>query len=181
MPDKPTRPSVPSLRSAAKVAIVPILGIVLYSVLPGDGEPELAASVAAAPVRNATVPAAAPRRSVPILATPRPVEHIVARDPFALPDALRPTPEPTGLDADQNGPPADELAESPAETWEAIRNRWMAERTSIVLTTPAGPVAVVGNRRLRIGDEVEPGVRVVDIRRDGVVLEFDAEPTVPAP
>jgi hypothetical protein len=175
MADSPKRTTgKPRRQGALKIALIPVLGLVLYSQLPGDAAPVATALPARVAAPSPVPPAVAARPSPPILATVRPVDQISSRNPFALPPALLPPAEPTNpLDEFLEAAAGENVraATSEADRWEATRERWSRERTSIVLATPDGPVAVVGERMLRIGDEVEEGLRVVDIRADGIVLE----------
>ena len=80
-----------------------------------------------------------------------------------------------------------QVAESPeaddeprVDDWQHVRARWEAQRVNVVLRAGSDLVAVIGNRTVRVGDVLEEGVRVVEIRPDSVLLEEFA-PEVEAP
>lgn len=161
-----------------KILAIPVLGFILYSQITGplDALKDAPPMPTPTTVRAATAGSNAPARdAVPILSTVRPVEHIAETDPFALPESLLPPPVevPTtvGEFLEAATSTGDEPAEPELDGWDGTKQRWEAERVSIVLSTPTGLVAVVGDRMLRVGDELEDGCRVVEIRSDGIVAE----------
>jgi hypothetical protein len=48
-----------------------------------------------------------------------------------------------------------------------------SKRVSVVLISPQGASAVVDSKVCRVDDWLEPGVRVAEIRPDGVVLSLE--------
>lgn len=49
-------------------------------------------------------------------------------------------------------------------------------RVSAVLISPQGPSAIIDSKFCRVNDWLEPGIRVAEIRPDGVVLKVELSP-----
>jgi hypothetical protein len=97
--------------------------------------------------------------------------EITAFNPFVLPEATK-EPEPSDV--------------LPSETESQVENvtpaappleKWELERVSIIYQGPTGPLAVIGDKTVGIGQMLDENTLVVDIRDDGVwVSEVKAEP-----
>lgn len=170
-----------------KLLLIPVLGYVLYSQTLGQLEADVESAqppTQLAKPAPGTVPPTV-KQSVPILSTVRPVEQIADVDPFALPESLLPPPPPvpeSPLAQFLEGAKPEEPQQTEAvDPWEDARDRWAAERVSLVLSTPTGLVAVIGDRMVRVGDELDEYCRVAEIRADGIVIEpvEDDESTEP--
>lgn len=188
MTDADTQPGT-KRGQLAKIVLIPILGFVLYRQVLAPGEEEKPKP--AAPARRAATatptgqPEAPPAKPpTPILPDVRSVGRIAAENPFARPAALLPKPESPPI-PDQSAEESAEVEVEAAETepvpdpWEGVRTRWETKRVSVVLRAGNGLIAVLGDETVRVGDVLD-GVRVVEIRPDGVLLEEVPE-LVPQP
>lgn len=108
-----------------------------------------------------------------------PLKKVLAHDPFALPPALAPpAPAPTPKQAAEgraNRQQDIELARSRGQALAAVREQGI----QMILVNPGDPVALVGDRPVRVGDVLE-GFQVVAISADGITLselpvELDSE------
>jgi hypothetical protein len=178
MSTAPSRPETPTPRW--KVALIPVLGLVLLFVLwPSSGsEPELELNRP----RSGDTDAASRDEQTPAL-PPLPhfdVSTALDFNPFETPEAIRelihgpPEPEPELVDAER-------ATQEQADQVEATVERLRKLQVSAVLTNRSGtgkeaPVAaVVGSRIVRVGDVLENGARVVRIDGNGILVRVDPE------
>lgn len=161
-------------REKVKLALIPLLSAILLAVLSDDGEtpsPEATPAVALA-LRSSS---ATPTRSSPGMAgrtnSSRPQEwptmplgEILAHNPFAFPDALLPVPaEP---------PPVPQrpvtLEDVESANRQELLDQWQSAQITAFYRSKEGPVAIVRSRVLSEGDVLEGGLRVIEIRPDGI-------------
>jgi hypothetical protein len=161
-------------RDRVKLAAIPVLALILFWVLT-QGEDDAGqppAALADPGSSGAAVPSGSigERRSPPewpALA----LSEILAHDPFAVPPALAPDPPPPDDAVTQ--PVAMEAPDTSARDRARARRELLAgKRVSLIYRGPAGPTAVIDSREYREGDMLSDGVRIVEIRRDGVIVEI---------
>jgi hypothetical protein len=113
---------------------------------------------------------AAPKDADRIPAAPRnpwpqvPLEEILEHDPLATPSWLEP-PIPVAPQSAKSSESEIDAQRERRLVWERLCGQGVA----LVLITPDGPVATVGDRRVRVGDLIE-GFRVEKIDGQGLVL-----------
>lgn len=104
-------------------------------------------------------------------------DEVAAFNPFVLPESLAATVP--AEQVDEIAKQADEarLVEEERKRREQLRQRREAvlselkgQGAHVVVMSDKGPIAIVGDRRLRVGDTIE-GLRVKDINASGVILE----------
>lgn len=156
-----------------KVALIPVLGVCLLVVLNRSDSDRTSAPNAATPTAAATPkePANPTVDKTADAALQRPwpsrsLDEILAFDPFrprreaplaaAQPARQHATPEP------QHDPRIEHLM-----------SQYAAQTPDLVLRSQRGVSAVIGSQTLTVGDVVEGGARVVEIRDDGIVFELD--------
>lgn len=96
------------------------------------------------------------------------LEEVLQHDPFALPAALLPPARPSSANTAHEVPDKvrrQELQRQREQALAAIREQGV----QMVFLGKDGQVAIIGDRRVRIGDLFE-GFRVTDIGSDGVTL-----------
>jgi hypothetical protein len=157
-----------------------LVGVILFSEEDAPAAPESTAGntseSSAAGRRRAAAPQPAKRNAprwakaaVPAL------EEAIAEDPFAMSPELS---QALGLQtaASASAPPA-QNARPDGEREHASRTvaQWRSLGVSMIVTTPTGMAALVGNQLLREGQVID-GVRVVTIDRHGIVVEPVAGP-----
>lgn len=98
------------------------------------------------------------------------LEEILAHDPFAVPAALVPKVP----SEDDPAREADEKAEDRQRQREQAIAAVRQQGVEMVLLAGSEPVAVVGGRLVRVGDELE-GFRVVSISSSGLTLSVPDE------
>ncbi|HUG89646.1 MAG TPA: hypothetical protein VML55_02355 [Planctomycetaceae bacterium] len=167
----------------AKLAAIPVLGLVLVWVMPGRDDPPAVAPAALADTQGAdrqaagldnAANAAGGRRTSD--GTGFTLDEILAHDPFAVPPALaRPQPpeSPSLLTRDSvpTEPVSAELPH-PEPGQSRLRLETLSQkRVSIIYRGPGGPTAVIDSREYREGDELAAGIRILEIRSDGVLVE----------
>ena len=100
------------------------------------------------------------------------ISQVMGHNPFALPEALRPAADP-----DQQAGQIEAVVTSLLDPFQTKMRRRRDEFVAslqeqgvdMILMTPQGRVARVGELTLRVGDVVE-GLRVQEINRNGVVF-----------
>jgi hypothetical protein len=162
---------------AWKIALIPILTIVLvWNLSTGDKESLDAATVVEtadeADVANSlgSVPES-PDVGLPRFDTkPWPVvdsESIAEFDPFALSGALE---QRSTVPASAESPqPVAAIDEKQSE--QRLQEALSQLQLQGVFNGGNGPAALIGKRIVRIGDEIKPGLRVVQITASGIVVE----------
>jgi hypothetical protein len=96
------------------------------------------------------------------------LEEVLQHDPFAVPPALRPPEAPKPATVATEAPDKarrEELQRQRAQALAAIR----AQGVHMIFLGEEERVAIIGDRRVRVGDLFE-GFRVTDIGSDGVTL-----------
>jgi hypothetical protein len=99
------------------------------------------------------------------------IEEILRHDPFALPFPLRRRPQLADLQDDEEK--LREKADKRARELKQLIETLQQKRVSVVFRTEQGAVAVIGSRLVREGGLFEEGLRIVEIRPDGVILEVE--------
>jgi hypothetical protein len=161
---------------------------------PSGGNPPAAASAHASPrpdpAEDRRVPGPARRREGPTFE----LAEILRHNPFSLPASLRPAPEKPAAAAARRTPEStDSPVDPPAKAEEqapdkagndtnvvAQLNQRIAalERlsTAAIVSGPQGAMAIIDSRLVAVGDDLQDGVRVVEIRPDGVIVELVEKP-----
>ncbi len=108
--------------------------------------------------------------------TELPLDQIAAFNPFPSPpktEPEKPTEPPISAEAAREQNRAKSNAES--------RRHWETQSASIIYQGPNGPVAVVGNKTVGVGDLLDENLRVVDIRQEGIWVSQIADVPPPEP
>lgn len=166
-------------RERAKLAAVPVLALVLLWVVTRGEEEALPPPVAladpaaagspAAPGANRTAPPASGDSQWPDFA----LAEIVAHDPFAVPRAI--ASGPPSVHSPLTQPVSVDRPENTADQGRSRRQMLGKKRVSVIYRGPHGPTAIIDSRVYREGDKLEDGVRIVEIRADGVFVEVEVE------
>ncbi len=167
-----TRPTTP----AWKIALVPILAIVLVWNLASPSTRTLDATIAEpSDPEDATIKTTGPHLAAAPFELPQPqlktwptldADTIAGFDPFALSGALAQRSIVVA--------PTHRVKEHVAES-EATREKTQLEEAARQLNVQgifkgsSGVAALVDSRIVRIGDEIEPGLRIVQITPTGIV------------
>lgn len=193
------RPEKP-LTARWKIAAIPVLSLILLWTLthrptdsgpdaPADTEMTEADSAQPAPAASTelTADAGSPASATPenqqVAIPPEPridrnwavtsLHDVTAFDPFTLRGALEeraalaPPTAPAIADASPEPPAAaDASVSAPQPEYDVSQYRLQA-----VFNSPRGPAAIVDSRIVRIGDELEPGLRIVRITPSGLIVE----------
>lgn len=172
-----------SPREKLKLALIPVLGIVLLYVLmaPEEGaDPAAAVTLSASPPAS---PAAASPVELPQATPPKQsrsqwpqlaLEQILDHNPFAFPIELVPTVPTSTADL----PPAepDPVLEEPEEPETDFRQELLKQLQATPIAayyqSKQGAVAMVGDRLLREGDVIEEAVEVQQILPDRIVYRL---------
>lgn len=185
-----------SRKKVIKIALVPLLAVVLAVVLFGQddgdgatddlveqpngdnlamvaGDADWASDSDAAGHQRAAVG----QKKSPLTLS---IERVLDSNPFKLPATLIMQPQ----DAGDTGPEqTEEIDDTGAELdAEEEGNTEMAglveslkqKTASIIVSGANGPVAFIDSRRLAVGDYLQEGVRIVEIRSNGVIVEIEA-------
>jgi hypothetical protein len=163
-------PSQQSNSKRVKMALVPLLGLVLAYVIFGssDDKKDAPATAVATPIATtAAVEApAAPHREVAPRSWPnRTLSEIIAHDPFRLQQEV-PTISSNASTSD------DEEAEEQADAFTQLVDRFSTTVPDLVLHSRHGASAVIDGNTIREGDVLDGRARVVSIRPDGIILEL---------
>lgn len=104
-------------------------------------------------------------------------DDVAAFNPFLLPESLALTAvsEPSDdtaaqADAARRLEEARQRREQLRRRREAVLSQLKSQGAHLVVMSDKGPIAVIGDRRLRVGDTID-GFRVKDINANGVTLE----------
>ncbi|MGH7129392.1 MAG: hypothetical protein ACREIV_12545, partial [Planctomycetaceae bacterium] len=86
----------------------------------------------------------------------------------ARPEIAPPAPieEPAATSTAESAPPA---VEEPHPMAGVVAQR----RATAIFESAHGAAALIGDRIVHVGDELEAGVRVIEIRRDGVFVRLE--------
>ena len=197
MAESKSQTKVPTSR--VKLALIPVLALILVVVLvwPDDkphcgnsnkGTNAVAVSQTVASTKSASrnqpgqVSRVLPHQAKvwPEIA----IEEILRHDPFALPSPLSRGRQLADLQDDEEKlrekadlqddkeklrKKADERARELKQMIETLKQK----RVSVVFRTKQGAAAVIGSRLVREGGLFEEGLRIVEIRQDGVILEME--------
>lgn len=171
--------------SPAKLGLIIVLSLVLLAVIGsqmfgGNKPARSAAQRRPRHTENASVDSAPPAQT----ASPAPasgsepawplftVQQAAAYNPFALPQSLQP-PLPSPATALESVEPATSLRAPDVREMRRRQAELMAtfreQGVDMILTTPEGVVARIGQHSLRVGDVVE-GLRVSEINAGGIVF-----------
>ncbi len=177
-PETSTDPTATRRATPAwKIALIPILTIVLlWNLSTGDEEPLGAATVAETADETGSTnsldssPAPSELQPAPFDTKPWPAvdsETIAEFDPFALSGEL---------EQRSTVPSAPELPQPVAAIDEKQSEQRIQEALSHlqlqgIFNGKNGPAALIDSRIVRVGDEIKPGLRVVQITASGIVVE----------
>ena len=166
-----------STRERAKLAAIPVLALILLWVVTGGEEDSLPPPIAlAAPAGPGSPVAPAVNRTPPHgrAAAEWPqftLAEILAHDPFAVPRAMASSPPDVHSALTQ--PVSTDAAERTADQGRSRRQMLGEKRVSVIYRGPDGPTAMIDSRVYREGDQLADGVRIVEIRPDGVLVEVE--------
>ena len=166
-----------SARERAKLAAIPVLALILLWVVTRGEEDALPPPVTLAdsPVHNSPATPAANRTAARGRAAAEwpqfTLAEILAHDPFAVPRAIASSPPAVGSPLTQ--PVSADTPERTADQGRSRRQMLGAKRVSMIYRGPHGPTAVIDSRAYREGDQLADGVRIVEIRPDGVLVEVE--------
>jgi hypothetical protein len=158
-----------------KLAAIPLLAAILWIVLPSSPN---AAHEEPVVELNTDGPRLdrrhSPRPATGMGTMPIPIVTLAEAlgfDPFAVPDSMRePVEEPVELKEIATAqPPSDETLAAPAPSLDHLQSL----KVSAVVRGPRGVAALIGSDTFRVGDLIEPGVRVVEIQSDRVLLRVE--------
>jgi hypothetical protein len=93
-----------------------------------------------------------------------PLAEILDHDPLTIPPWLAP-PSPAAAESAKSSDPEKDAQRQRLLAWDKLRGQGVG----LVLITPDGPVATVGDRQVRVGDVID-GFRVEKIDGQGLVL-----------
>jgi hypothetical protein len=157
---------------AWKVALIPGLVVVLVIVLLPKSEEE-PLSVAVAQASSPSEPKKLNRSALPPLPTVELAEAL-EYDPFQLPESLQALVQlPADIaDADQDAADA-QIRERELAAHQTRMEGLRQLKVSLVLRTSQGTAAVVNSQVVRVGDELQPGIRVVKIENDSVTVRLE--------
>lgn len=168
---------------AWKIALIPVLliGLVWNLMRDTDTVPEVVAGdqpgarVASGPdrvpsVQDVLVQLERTRQAEQARST-LPLEKVLKHDPFALSGRLA---EQSGLTSvvESVASSSPRMPGKPQTTASAPRTRVLKNVVKALLNGPRGPAALVDSRIVRVGDFLEPDVRVVAIQADAIVVEL---------
>lgn len=162
-------------RDRAKLAAIPVLALILLWVVTRGEEDTLPPPVALA---DSAVPGSPPTLAADRTAARGPaaaewpqftLAEILAHDPFAAPPAIAPRPPHIGSPLTQ--PVSADAPESTTDQGRSRRQMLGKQRVSVIYRGPHGPTAIIDSRVYREGDQLADGVRIVEIRPDGVLVE----------
>jgi hypothetical protein len=152
-----------------KALLIPVLVLGLaWSLSQGKVDPAKQRSSRAKAERPASENRAIPPRAKAWTAMT--LDEITALNPFPIP---APTQAPEAANILESETPQEPPAATEAEP--ARPTIWELQSVSIVYRGPKGPLAVIGDRTVGIGDMLDENTCVVDIRDDGVWLERIAD------
>lgn len=179
-----------------KLALVPVLAVVLGVLLFGQGDGDGATDGLAEPPntdQSAVVAGDADRASLSSDAGDEraavqrktsslrfSIEKVLDSNPFMLPAALiAPSDDAADAGSEQTPETDDAGSERDAEEEASPEMEGLAESlkqktASIIVSGERGAVALIDSRRLAVGDYLQEGVRIVEIRSDGVIVEIEA-------
>jgi hypothetical protein len=164
---------------AWKVALIPVLSLVLFKVTRPSPSPDPTGDVVVAV--DGAAPAAdraQPNRTLPLPELT--LSDALSCDPFrSLSIPTRPAEAPLQ-------PPADDMPEPPPAASPPV-NR-LAERAatlkqlkvSAIFPSAKGGAALVDSKLVRAGDVIAPGVRVVEVRRSDILVRVEDGETAPS-
>jgi hypothetical protein len=166
-------------RQRLKLLAIPVLAFVLFRVVMDDEDASAPPPVALTGDQP-SIPGSVgrPRASGnPSFAGPDlELDEILAHDPFAVPPALLPpepvAPMPAALPPNETTEPVSvEVAAQEQDRTRARLELLSQKRVSVIYCGPSGRTAVIDGKSYREGDELAAGVRIVEIRPDGVLIE----------
>ncbi|MCA9073069.1 MAG: hypothetical protein KDA84_29305 [Planctomycetaceae bacterium] len=146
-----------------KALLIPVLVIGLVYALfsgPEDVPPNPQSPNQPAPA-VASPPKESPREKGWTAST---LDEVVKFSPFPLPS----TPEPSSPEVPTETVSKEAEEQAAHEPADVNLQKWESQRVSIIYQGPNGPVAVIGEQNVEIGDMLDVTTQVVDIRADGV-------------
>lgn len=169
-----------------KLAIVPVLLVVLGVVLWSNQSPKPVESVA--PATMAVAPTTPLMKSSPkpiAPAQPKRVawpkfshKEILATNPFrgsrAMQAALKPQPEiPSATAGNTIGANSDLEGEEEADfdPWAKLVENFQGKPKGVYIESSKGPAMKIGARLWQVGDQIGERYRITEIRPDGIVVE----------
>ena len=170
-------------RERFKVALIPVLSVVLWLVLRNDNEEP--------PVAELVTPASkvdAPARRLPAgfsrggrnRTSTITLEQALRHNPFATPGALAAPRSPAAIDSSPGGSDAGQNSSTStgptAEATNTLLQQVDGQEASVVSRGPNGWVAVVGGKPVSVGDWLDGGLQVVAIGPEGVTVSVPATP-----
>ena len=174
-----------------KLALIPVLALALLGILSSSGDEAPAAMEDAVTSDSATAESVTSEDDVAqAVATAKQrkiswpqitLAGVLQHDPFALPPALSQLVTPAASEEQQQNGPDDKSASSNEESVEAAAAEDMQQKmaalqqrhVSVLLRSAKGLAAVIDSKVVHEGELLENGVRVVEIGRDGVILQIE--------
>lgn len=177
-----------------KLLLIPVLGVIMLYVLfaPGDVAP-VPKLVARPPVTNsapanaggATGGTGTVEPQTPAVTWPSiPLADVLMINPFQRPESLKAVPIPPPVETAEPITTAEPMTAEPPvitaeqqtarneEVEQAFRAAMKTHRLSALVRTRKGLGAMVGDRVVMVGDELDDRFRIAAIRADGLVLEL---------
>lgn len=167
-----------------KRVLIPVLTLVLLFVLfrTDDSEPsETSEAESTTEAENSPVETTAPDSGFDMPAVVRrwpqvELPALLKFDPFTLPAALRISSQAASV----NEKPASDVQEQEEAERQIERERLVAraaallqKNVSVVYQNESGTVALIDSRPVRVGDQLEEGIRIVEISPKGIVLQIE--------
>jgi hypothetical protein len=158
-----------------KLAAVPVLAAILWMVFPSS--PKAAPEEPLVELNNEHPKSKRPRASgramsgegasMPTLS----LADALRFDPFAVPESMQePVEQPAPAEeVVTDAAPAQPEPPTPVVSFDHLQSL----EVSAVIQGPRGAAAIVGSKAVRVGDLFEPGVRVVEIQPDRVLLRVE--------
>jgi hypothetical protein len=177
-------PSPSKSRERFKLALIPVLSLVLWLVLRNNSEESQVAELVtpstktAAPAGRVSAGTSRARRSRAFSMT---LEQALRHNPFATPGALAAAPQSFAAndgstEVGDAGPDSAVPNGLAAEAANRLLQQVAGQEASIVSRGPNGWVAVVGGTPVSVGDWLDSGLQVIAIGPEGVTVSAPDNP-----
>lgn len=172
------QPATNPAANKVKLALIPVLGLVLVYLVFGSGSSESPA-VPTAPPPSTGQPSAPDRPDLAVQNVTanaeqrtvdwpqRSLQDILRHDPFRIRQAVDPAVASEMRGSDEQNAPPEQVSEA-----SLLVGRFAGKVPELVLESRHGTSAVIDGQTLREGDVLDGVARVVSIRPEGIVFEL---------
>ena len=176
-------PPANAAKEKVKLALIPVLGLVLWSVL-SDQDTSSTSPTTVVEVRSPSLATAHPtQQSLNSMGTSGPgqaswphlpIEEIVARNPFAYPTEFVPT-KPKMLASQAQTPEMDQDQITELTRRQKLLEEWQSAQPTAFYRSESGVVARIGSQVVREGDVIDGIIKIEKLGPEGVIFKLDHE------